>query len=116
MNAVFELEVNSCRKLVKDLVCLMSEDKLFHRTALLYSHQRVYCGKQFYQLFSLYKYTCIHLMIAHRVQLIKVHWLLLQKICHVYLLVAFIFSLTYRQSLWLFVNVSKTVKKYNTSQ
>ena len=29
MNAVFELEVNTCRKLFKDLVCL----KLFRRTA-----------------------------------------------------------------------------------
>ena len=35
MNAVFELEVNSCRKLVKDLACLMSEGKLFYRTAPL---------------------------------------------------------------------------------
>ena len=26
MNAVFELEVNSCRKLVKDLGCLMSQN------------------------------------------------------------------------------------------
>ena len=30
MNAMFELEVNSFRKTVKDLVCLTSVDKLFH--------------------------------------------------------------------------------------
>ena len=33
MNAVFELEVNSLRKLVKDVACLTSVGKLFHRAA-----------------------------------------------------------------------------------
>ena len=32
MNAVFELEVNCLRKLVKDFACLTSVGKLFHRT------------------------------------------------------------------------------------
>ena len=35
MNAVFELEVNIFRKLVKDFSCLTSEGKLFQRTAPL---------------------------------------------------------------------------------
>ena len=35
MNAVFELEVNSFRKPVKDFACLTSVGKLFVRTALL---------------------------------------------------------------------------------
>ena len=35
MNAVFELEVNSFRKLDKDFACLTSEGELFHRTAPL---------------------------------------------------------------------------------
>ena len=35
MNAVFELEVTSSRKQVKDFACLTSVGKLFHRTALL---------------------------------------------------------------------------------
>ena len=38
MNAVFELEVKSSQKLVKDFysfACLTSGDMLFHRTALL---------------------------------------------------------------------------------
>ena len=33
MNGVFELEVNSFRKLVKDFACLTSVGKLFHRRA-----------------------------------------------------------------------------------
>ena len=33
MNAVFELEVNSFGKLVKDFACLTSVGTLFHRTA-----------------------------------------------------------------------------------
>ena len=33
MNDMFELEVNSFRKTVKDFDCLRSVDKLFHRTA-----------------------------------------------------------------------------------
>ena len=32
MNAVFELEVNCLRKLVKDFACVTSVGKLFHRT------------------------------------------------------------------------------------
>ena len=35
MNAMFELEVNSFRKTVKDFACLTSVGKLFHRTAPL---------------------------------------------------------------------------------
>ena len=35
MNAVSQLEVNSCRKLVEDLACLMSAGKLYRRTAPL---------------------------------------------------------------------------------
>ena len=35
MNALFELVVNSFRKLVKDFAYLTSEDKLFDRTAPL---------------------------------------------------------------------------------
>ena len=35
MNAVFELQVNSLRKLVKYFACITSVGKLFHRTALL---------------------------------------------------------------------------------
>ena len=35
MNAVFELEVNSSLKLVKDFACLTSVGKLFHRTGPL---------------------------------------------------------------------------------
>ena len=35
MNAMFKLEVNSFRKLVKDFACLTSVGKLFHRTAPL---------------------------------------------------------------------------------
>ena len=35
MNAVFELEVNSFRKLVKDFAWLTSEGKLLQRTAPL---------------------------------------------------------------------------------
>ena len=35
MNAVFELEVNSFRKPVKDFACLTSVGKLFPRTAPL---------------------------------------------------------------------------------
>ena len=34
MNAVFELEVNSLRKQVKDYVCLTSVGKLFHSPVL----------------------------------------------------------------------------------
>ena len=36
MNVVFEVEVNSCRKLVKVSAGFMSEGKLFHRTAPLF--------------------------------------------------------------------------------
>ena len=35
MNAVFDLEVNSFRKPIKDFACLTSVGKLFHRTAPL---------------------------------------------------------------------------------
>ena len=35
MNAVFELEVNSFRKPVKDFACLTSVGKLFHKIASL---------------------------------------------------------------------------------
>ena len=35
MNVVFELRVKSFRKLLKDVACLTSEGKLFHRTAAL---------------------------------------------------------------------------------
>ena len=35
MNTVFELEVNSLRKPVKDFACLTLVGKLFHRTAPL---------------------------------------------------------------------------------
>ena len=35
MNAVFELEVNTFRKLVKDFAYLTPEGKFFHRTAPL---------------------------------------------------------------------------------
>ena len=35
MNAMFELEVKSLQKLVKDFACLTSVGKLFHRTTLL---------------------------------------------------------------------------------
>ena len=42
MNAVFKLEVNSFRKLVKDFACLTSVDKLFHKTAPLYQKLFLY--------------------------------------------------------------------------
>ena len=42
MNAVFDLEVNSFRKPVKDFGCLTSVGKLFHRTASLYSRSYFY--------------------------------------------------------------------------
>ena len=35
MNAVFEIEVNSLQKLVKDFACLTPVGKMFHRTAPL---------------------------------------------------------------------------------
>ena len=35
MNAVFDLEVNSFRKLVNDFACLTSVGKLFHKAAPL---------------------------------------------------------------------------------
>ena len=35
MNTVFETEVNSLRKLVKDFACLISVGKMFHRTVPL---------------------------------------------------------------------------------
>ena len=35
MNAVFDLEVNSFLKPIKDFACLTSVGKLFHRTAPL---------------------------------------------------------------------------------
>ena len=35
MNAVFKLEVNSFRKLVKDFACLTSEGKLFQNNVIV---------------------------------------------------------------------------------
>ena len=53
MNAVFELEVNSLRNLVKDFACLTSVGKLFHRISpALYvaevisqGRSQVFCGE-----------------------------------------------------------------------